>query len=83
MQIWDTAGQERFKGITKSYYNKADAVIIVYDLEDLKTFSDIKTTWLKEVRTYCRADTLVFAFANKYDGQTKPLKDKDKKYLTS
>lgn len=55
MEIWDTAGQERFKGITKSYYNKADAVIIVYDIDDPKTFQDISSIWLKEVRTYCRA----------------------------
>ena len=38
LQIWDTAGQERFRGITKSYYKGANAVIIAYDITNPKTF---------------------------------------------
>lgn len=46
LQIWDTAGQERFKGITKSYYSNADVVIMVYDVNEGKTFDQIKNLWL-------------------------------------
>ena len=38
LQIWDTAGQERFRGITKSYYKGANAVILVYDITATKSF---------------------------------------------
>ena len=38
LQIWDTAGQERFRGITKSYYKGANAVILVCDINNPKTF---------------------------------------------
>jgi small GTP-binding protein len=81
LQIWDTAGQERFKGITKSYYNKADAVIIVYDIDDHKTFADIKSTWLKEVKMYCQPESKIFVFANKCDGPRSTIKDTERKYF--
>jgi small GTP-binding protein len=41
LQIWDTAGQERFRGITKSYYKGAQAIIMVYDINNPKSFEDI------------------------------------------
>jgi Ras-related protein Rab-1A len=50
LQIWDTAGQERFRTITSTYYRGAHAIIIVYDVTRLDTFSDIEAYWLGEVR---------------------------------
>lgn len=66
LQIWDTAGQERFRGITKSYYKGAEAVILVYDWTNEKTFEDIKTYWLKESRTNAEGGK-IYVFANKCD----------------
>ena len=47
LQIWDTAGQERFRGITKSYYKGANAVILVYDITNPKSFEDVMNYWMK------------------------------------
>jgi small GTP-binding protein len=52
LQIWDTAGQERFRGITKSYYKGANAVILVYDISSPKSFEDVMNFWTKETRQY-------------------------------
>lgn len=41
MQIWDTAGQERFKTITETYYKGAAGVILVYAVNDRKTFNSL------------------------------------------
>ena len=38
LQIWDTAGQEKFLSLTKNYFQKADGVIVVFDLTDRVTF---------------------------------------------
>ena len=38
LQCWDTAGQERYRSITKQYFRKADAVVVVYDVTSEKTF---------------------------------------------
>jgi hypothetical protein len=32
MQIWDTAGQERFRSMTAAFYNKAQGVILTFDV---------------------------------------------------
>ena len=47
LQIWDTAGQQRFRGITKSYYKGAQAIILVYDVNNSKSFEDIINFWLQ------------------------------------
>lgn len=52
LQIWDTAGQERFRGITKSYYKGANAVILVYDITTPKSFEDVTSYWMKETKQY-------------------------------
>ena len=41
LQIWDTAGQERFRTITSSYYRGAHGIIVVYDVTDQETFSEL------------------------------------------
>jgi len=51
LQIWDTAGQERFRTITSSYYRGAHGIIVVYDVTEQKTFTNI-TKWLKEIDTF-------------------------------
>ena len=61
LQIWDTAGQERFRTITASYYRGAHGIIVVFDLSDPESFSNVKQ-WLIESDHYsrqCISKTLV------------------------
>ncbi len=46
MQIWDTTGQEKFRSLTPIYYRDADAFIIVFSLNDMKSFEAIKDYWI-------------------------------------
>ena len=48
LNIWDTAGQERFKSVAKSYLNKSDGVILVFDLTNLSSFNSIED-WIEEL----------------------------------
>ena len=41
----DTAGQEKFNSLSKQYFNKADGALFVFDLNNKKTFRNIKT-WI-------------------------------------
>ncbi|KRZ14660.1 Ras and EF-hand domain-containing -like protein [Trichinella zimbabwensis] len=41
LQLWDTAGQERFRSITKQYFRKADAVILMFDLVSVSSFTSV------------------------------------------
>lgn len=45
VRFWDTAGHERFRTLTYTYYKQANAVIVVFDLSDSKTFDNVRM-WL-------------------------------------
>jgi Ras-related protein Rab-8A len=66
LQIWDTAGQERFRTITTSYYRGAMGIIIVYDVTDTGSFSNV-THWLKAINTHTSVNTDKILVGNKCD----------------
>lgn len=47
LQIWDTAGQERFQSLGVAFYRGADAVALVYDIGDGKSFDHLEN-WRNE-----------------------------------
>lgn len=47
MQIWDTAGQERFQSLGVAFYRGADACVLVYDVCNNKSFSQLDS-WKEE-----------------------------------
>ena len=66
VQIWDTAGHERFRSITYSYYRGANAIIIVFDITDKKSFLSI-TEWLKQIEKHAKENVFKFLVGNKSD----------------
>jgi len=66
LQIWDTAGQERFRTITSSYYRGAHGIIMVYDVSDKITFTNVKL-WLDEIDRYALKSVTKMLVANKSD----------------
>ena len=63
---WDTAGHEKFRAITTSYYRGANAIIIVFDLTEQKSFLHV-TEWLKHIEKYAKENVLKFLVGNKID----------------
>ena len=43
MHVWDTAGQERYKSIVRLYFRNTHLFIIVFDLNDKKSFDNLKS----------------------------------------
>ncbi|CAJ0949572.1 unnamed protein product, partial [Mesorhabditis belari] len=41
MQLWDTNGQERFRSLGLAFYRGADCCVLVYDLTDSKSFTNL------------------------------------------
>ena len=50
VKIWDTAGQERYKAITKCFFQRAQGIIIVFDVTNKKSFDDLKI-WIDSIRS--------------------------------
>ena len=48
LELWDTAGQERFKSLAKNCFQGADGIILMYDITQKKTFTNIKQ-WLTNI----------------------------------
>ncbi|CAG9317419.1 unnamed protein product [Blepharisma stoltei] len=70
MQIWDTAGQEKFRTITSSYYRGAHGIIIVYDITDRESFTNVNN-WLGEIQRYASDSVNRLLIGNKCDLEEK------------
>ncbi len=50
IKIWDTAGQERYKAITKCFFQRAQGIIIVFDVTNKRSFDDLKM-WIDSIKS--------------------------------
>ncbi|XP_041566168.1 ras-related protein rab-11.1-like isoform X2 [Drosophila elegans] len=67
LKIWDTAGHERFKHIVQSHYTNHDGALLVYDIHDRKSYSDVKK-WAEELNDWTLKPRKVIALVgNKAD----------------
>ncbi|XP_023077934.1 rab-like protein 2B isoform X3 [Piliocolobus tephrosceles] len=65
VDFWDTAGQERFQSMHASYYHKAHACIMVFDVQRKVTYKNL-STWYMELREF-RPEIPCIVVANKID----------------
>ncbi|XP_032077216.1 rab-like protein 2B [Thamnophis elegans] len=69
VDFWDTAGQERFQSMHASYYHKAHACIMVFDVQRKVTYKNL-ANWYKELREF-RPQIPCIVVANKIDADLK------------
>ncbi|KXS20732.1 P-loop containing nucleoside triphosphate hydrolase protein [Gonapodya prolifera JEL478] len=68
VEWWDTAGQERFQALHPSYYHRAHACLLVFDLTRKVTYKNLEA-WYSELTKY-RSDKIpVVVVANKVDAE--------------
>ena len=66
LEIWDTCGQEAYRSLIKSFFNNSSLAIIVYAVDNRKTFNSIEE-WIRQCRSLCAPDTRFFLIGNKND----------------
>eukprot|EP00126_Sphaerothecum_destruens_P012765 Sdes_comp21870_c0_seq1m20417 len=74
LQIWDTAGQERFRTITTAYYRGAMGILLVYDVTDEKSFSNIRN-WIRNIEQHASENVNRVLIGNKCDMTEKKVVD--------
>ncbi|XP_020822620.1 ras and EF-hand domain-containing protein [Phascolarctos cinereus] len=66
LQLWDTAGQERFRSIAKSYFRKADGVLLLYDVTCEKSFLNVRE-WVDTIQDAAHETIPIMMVGNKAD----------------
>ena len=63
--VWDTAGQEMYNAITKRYYRGSNACLIVFAIDNRKSFEDAEG-WFQKVKAECQ-DIVIYLIMAKVD----------------
>ncbi|XP_038625837.1 ras and EF-hand domain-containing protein isoform X4 [Tachyglossus aculeatus] len=66
LQLWDTAGQERFRSIAKSYFRRADGVLLLYDVTCEKSFLNVRE-WVEMIEDATHESIPIMIVGNKAD----------------
>ncbi|MFX1313969.1 MAG: Rab family GTPase [Promethearchaeota archaeon] len=66
--LWDIAGQEKFDAMRRHFYKGLEAVILIFDLTNRKSFETIPN-WYRDIKNYIKSDTdlIGFILGNKED----------------
>ena len=76
LQIWDTAGENRFHAIVKNFYKDNDGIILVYNLEDLNSFKNLKN-WMKEIKNNNYINSYKILVGNKCDSLDRVITEEE------
>ena len=67
VHISDTAGQERFRSIPIRYYQNADGVLLLYDINNFVSFENVKE-WMKDLNiNKTKTKQIIYLIGNKID----------------
>ncbi len=64
-QLWDTSGQEEYRSLTRRYFRRSQAALLVFSVADRRSFEDLHT-WRAVVLEEC-GDIPMFVVQNKSD----------------
>ena len=70
LQIWDTCGQEVYRSFITNFYRNSSLAIIVYSIDDKKSFEDIDA-WVKDLKSESNPDIKLYLLGNKADLEDK------------
>ena len=65
-RIWDTCGQERFRSLSKSYFNSADGIMLLFDLNSVESFEHL-SIWFNSIKECSCEDVPLVIVGTKSD----------------
>lgn len=82
LQVWDTAGQEKFRSIVQTYYKGAMGIILVYSINDRKSFENIEN-WMRQISANTQNDAVVILVGNKSDVEDRTVQTSEGERVAS
>ena len=67
LKIIDTAGTEVYRSLCLNMLRNNKGVILVYSINDKKSFDDIANYWISEINDYIQKDAVIYLVGNKSD----------------
>ena len=80
MTIWDTCGEEKFRALTRQYYRDTNGILLIFDLNNSKTFLNLKT-WLKDIKEVAPKNVIIILIGNKLDIRRNINKEDIEKFI--
>ena len=81
--LFDTAGQERFRAITKSYFKDSQGIILIYSIDNEKSFQHVQL-WLESIKEslsdWKNSGYIVMLLGNKLDIIERDLSNREVLY---
>ena len=71
VHIRDTCGQERYDSINEQYYQKADGILLVFDIANESSFNKIKNYYIEKIKEKCKMGIPIILLGNKTDLEDK------------
>ncbi|XP_012934807.2 ras and EF-hand domain-containing protein [Aplysia californica] len=68
LQLWDTAGQERFRSVARTYFRRADGVLLLYDVTYERSFLNIRE-WVDSIEEGAQKKIPFMLVGNKTDAR--------------
>ncbi|KYQ89382.1 Rab GTPase [Tieghemostelium lacteum] len=65
LMLWDTAGTERYQSVNRSYYRRANAAVVCYDLTNEESWDKVRF-WVDELNQN-EPDIDIYIVGNKLD----------------
>jgi len=69
--VWDTAGQERYASTAPNYTRESDAIVLLFDVTDERSYNDLDRRWQSIVDEHLdsvgRGNVVCYLVANKID----------------
>ncbi|KAL7711615.1 ras-like GTP-binding protein RhoL [Entamoeba marina] len=53
INLWDTAGESEYDKLRPLCYPETDIILLLYDVNDVKSFHNVKTKWYEELNKKC------------------------------
>ncbi|CAG5134148.1 unnamed protein product [Candidula unifasciata] len=68
LQLWDTAGQERFRSVARTYFRRADGVLLLYDVTYERSFLNVRE-WVDAIEEGSHKKVPIMLVGNKTDAR--------------